>query len=65
MSGDIVNLRHARKAARRAEAEARAAENRAAFGLTRGERERLQADKDRAAQHLDRHQLTRTPPAKS
>jgi hypothetical protein len=62
VSGEIVNLRQARKAARRVKAEAEAAENRAAFGSTAAERERLKMEKHRGAKHLDQHRLTTTPP---
>jgi hypothetical protein len=58
VSADVVNLRRARKAARRAEAETKAAENRLTFGLSDPERERLKAEKASAARHLDQHQLT-------
>lgn len=37
--GDIVNLRMARKAKKRSEAEALAAANRAAFGRTKGQKQ--------------------------
>ena len=58
MIADIVNLRRARKAARRDKVEAQAAENRATFGQSAAERERLQAEKQRDVRHLDRHRLT-------
>ena len=38
MSADLVNLRQARKRRKRAEDEARAAQNRIAHGRTKGER---------------------------
>ena len=63
MSADLVNLRRARKIAQRKKGDAIAAENRAAFGLSAAERERLKVEKDRGVRHLDRHRLT--PPAKS
>jgi hypothetical protein len=62
VSADIVNLRRARKAARRDKADAQAAENRIAFGAGAGERERLREQKRRGEKHLDQHRL---PPSKS
>lgn len=62
MSADVVNLRRARKAAKREKAEAEAAENRIAFGVSAEERERLQEQKRRGEKHLDQHRL---PPSKS
>lgn len=53
MSGDIVNLRRARKARARADGHAKAAENRARFGRTRAERERETAEEALAARRLD------------
>lgn len=49
---DPVNLNRARKAVARAAAKAKAAENRAAFGRTRLERELEQARADKAAREL-------------
>ncbi len=40
MSGDVVNLRNARKVKQRAAKESRAGENRALFGRTKEERRR-------------------------
>jgi hypothetical protein len=65
VSADIVNLRRARKAARRNEAESGAAENRVAFGQSAAERERLQAERERGGRHLDRHRLTSSHSEKS
>jgi hypothetical protein len=61
VSADLVNLRRARKAARRGKAEAKAAENRAAFGLSAAERERLKVEKERGVRQLDQHRLTPSP----
>jgi hypothetical protein len=58
VSADVVNLRRARKAAKRSGAEAQAAENRVAFGLKAAERERLKIEKQRGVRHLDQHRLT-------
>jgi len=53
VSGDVVNLRRARKARGRAGKEAKAAENRARFGRTRAERERDAAEDALEAKRLD------------
>ena len=58
MSANVVNLRRARKAAKRDKAEAEAAENRVSFGVSAAERKRLSAEEDRDARHLDQHKLT-------
>jgi hypothetical protein len=60
VSGEIINLRRARKAARRAEAETEAAANRLSFGTSAAERERAKAEKARGARHLDQHRRTPT-----
>ena len=52
---EIVNLRRARKNEARAGERRQAEQNRAAFGRTKEEKERLKAEADKAAQHLDRH----------
>jgi hypothetical protein len=61
VSAEIVNLRRVRKAAKRDAADARAAENRVAFGLSTAERERLREEQSRGEKHLDQHRL---PPSK-
>lgn len=50
---EIINLRLARKARARTEAERQAAENRAKFGRTKAERAVQSADADRQARTLD------------
>ena len=50
---DLVNLNRARKAAARAAAKAKAAENRAAFGRTNSERELEPARAEKAARELE------------
>lgn len=50
---EIVNLNKARKAKAKAEGRKTAEINRAAFGRTRGDREREAADKVRAERTLD------------
>lgn len=50
---EIVNLRMARKARARADAQAAAAENRARFGQTKAAKQVQALDAARAARHLD------------
>lgn len=50
---ELINLRLARKAKRRAEAEARAVANRACFGETRGAATQRRAEAERMARQLD------------
>ena len=54
---DIVNLRTIRKRAQRAKAAEIAAENRVRYGMSKGERQRLAAEKDRAARDLDQRRI--------
>lgn len=54
---EIVNLRMARKRAKRTEAERQAAENRTIHGRTRAERLTVDAERARMAQVLDGHRL--------
>ncbi|WP_112662557.1 DUF4169 family protein [Microvirga flavescens] len=51
----IINLRQARKHKARADKEARAAENRIAFGRTKEERQLTQARRDLDKKKLDAH----------
>ncbi len=62
MSAELVNLRRARKAAKRAKAETQAAANRVAFGTSGAERARAKDEKQRGERHLDQHRLTPTKP---
>jgi hypothetical protein len=50
---EIINLRQARKAARRKQDEATAAANRAKFGRTRADRVAQASEQDRATRLLD------------
>ncbi|MCA3426650.1 MAG: DUF4169 family protein [Roseomonas sp.] len=50
---EIVNLKHARKMKAREAAEAKAAENRAKYGLTKAERARLMAEKAKLRAVID------------
>jgi hypothetical protein len=52
---EIINLRQARKQTARAEKEARANENRVAFGRTKAEKNLSQAEQDLAKSRLDSH----------
>lgn len=52
---DIVNLRQMRKRKARAEADRQADENRVAFGRTKRDKERSQAEADAARSFLDGH----------
>jgi hypothetical protein len=59
MSGDVVNLRQARKQKARADKERQAAENRAHFGRTKHEKTLTRALKDKADRTLDQGRLER------
>lgn len=59
--GEIVNLRRARKARSRREAEARAQENRAAFGRTKSESALTAARIAYEKAQLDAHRLDGRP----
>ena len=52
---EIVNLKRHRKRLAGAEEEQKAAENRRRFGRTKAEREREEAEDDRAQRHIDGH----------
>ena len=54
---ELVNLRTVRKRAERSKAERRAAENRQAFGASKSERDRAQAERDKLHQTLDGHRV--------
>lgn len=51
--GEVINLNRARKDRAKAGAKVAAAENRAAHGLTKGERTRAETERERAARLLD------------
>ena len=53
MTADIANLRKARKVKARRDKERQAVENRAAFGRTKGQKQREALDQARAARTLD------------
>ena len=50
---EVVNLNRARKAKKRVAAQASAAQNRAAFGRTKAEKDAARADEERRAALLD------------
>jgi hypothetical protein len=55
--GEIVNLRRARKAAKRKEDAVRAAENRIAHGRSKAERSLEGAQAEKARRALDAHRI--------
>ena len=59
---EIVNLRQFRKQKARAEAGKTAEQNRIEFGRTKAERKLTQAERDKAARHIEGHKLDRDEP---
>ena len=57
MSAEIINLRRARKAKARAEAQTSAAENRAKHGVSKAEREKLKRIKSQERSRLEAHRI--------
>ena len=55
MTGEIINLRQARKAKTRADKDQKAAENRRFHGRTKVEKAVEKAAKEKAASHIDGH----------
>jgi hypothetical protein len=55
--GDLINLRTARKQARRRRAEQRAASNRLAYGRPQSERALERSQGDKAKRDLDGHRI--------
>jgi hypothetical protein len=55
--GDVVNLRQARKRRERARDAGAAAENRVAFGMSKAERRKIEAEQEKAQRGLDSHRL--------
>lgn len=53
--GEIVNLNKARKARAKAEAEKKATDNRAKFGMTKAEKHTIADAKARLERHLEGH----------
>lgn len=62
MSGKIVNLRQVRKGKARAEAEEKAASNRAKFGRSKAEKAREAADAATRSQEAERLEAHRIKP---
>lgn len=52
---EIVNLRRARKAKARTEAEKKAADNRVAFGRSKAEKTLAKVEKEQSARFIDGH----------
>lgn len=61
MSGDVVNLRQARKRKARAEKDAQAQRNRAEFGRTKAEKAVTSAEQARRERDLDGKHLPDAP----
>jgi Domain of unknown function (DUF4169) len=55
--GDVVNLRTARKRAKRRQAEQTAAANRLGYGRSKSERNLTQSKSDKAQRSLDQHRI--------
>ncbi len=53
MTAEIINLRQVRKAKEREEKERQASENRRKYGLTKEERERIEAERALADKRMD------------
>nr|WP_249693923.1 DUF4169 family protein [Stappia sp. WLB 29] len=58
MSGDIVNLRQARKARARREKDEKAAQNRSLFGRSKAEKSRDRIEAEKAFVHIEGHRRT-------
>ena len=58
MSGDIVNLRQARKARARREKDEKAARNRSLFGRSKAEKSRDRTEAEKALVHIEGHRRT-------
>lgn len=59
MTGEVVNLRQARKRKNRAEKEAKAEENRVAFGRTKAEKQASRTAIEKLHKSVDGHLLDR------
>lgn len=55
--GEIVNLNRARKARAKADQTAQAAENRVRFGQTKAEKQKRQAEEEKAKRALEGHKV--------
>lgn len=56
--GSVINLRQARKNKKRADKERQAETNRAYFGQSKAEKDRLQQEQSRQTRQLDGHQIS-------
>lgn len=63
MTGDVVNLRQFRKRKDRADKAAKAEQNRALHGRTKGEKARDDTERARAEADLDSKQIDRPAPS--
>ncbi len=59
MTGDVVNLRQARKARTRRDKEKTAAGNRVLFGQTKAQKELARKTSEKSAAHIEAHRLVR------
>jgi hypothetical protein len=64
MSGEIVNLRMARKRRGRAQAEAAAEANRVKFGRSKEDRQLSEAQRELEARRIEGHRRDQEPEAK-
>ncbi len=55
--GDIVNLRRARKRQDQRRGDAKAAENRIVYGMTKAERRSIEAEREKADRDLDTRRI--------
>jgi hypothetical protein len=60
--GEVINLRLARKAKARDDADKQATENRAAFGRSKGEKKKIASENALEQKRLDGHHLKSPPP---
>jgi len=58
MSGDVINLRQARKRKQRDERATQADENRRRFGLSKPEKQAIKLEQTRLADTVENHKLT-------
>ncbi len=59
MTGNVINLRTARKRKARDEADRKASENRVRFGRAKAEKQLADKESKAARRHLDEHRLDR------
>ena len=61
MTGDVINLRRARKAKARVEQDKKSAENRAYFGRSKAEKQRTEQTREKIKRELDQARIVHTP----